>query len=884
MANGLTGDFDFVVEVSDATLDRLAATMHQNGFSDPTRPSLPHLAYFRTGGIDGERGSVAAQVGVPNIVLIDGATDRFWIELGFRARYRADPGSTPLADVIHGTIRAMYRVQEIDPNCAGWHAIADDYLWLRLVDGSVSFDGTVYRESALPEVLLPSAEQRIEQHITAYLAELLTGQFAPSAPHPMGTRHLLRRFRTLSHGSAQGSSGVAIPFGLDGDSPPGQLESINTLFLDGRDFALAVSSDYILRAVQSQLDPMIGSQRDFHVHGDAGFAGGLEIDYHARIDAMTAQWVGPAPFLPNLGIIKVTASGTGWASRLYRSGVYNLGSGKASDLAMSVTVEQFLMMHFDQGSQRIEVSAMGPATVSVSYDGPFAGEIIPTAKGAVGKYVDVLLGSAMVHAQDEVNVFSAPDMASALVDALRTVDDATAAWFDDAIFRVEGVVLRGTIRLSPRHPPEVAFEKTPAGDGFDAIDSWIPGGRIDGFEWTWRWFTNPIEAPMGPPGTSSQLDSYQLRRPHGARTRFGLTAVPDRPLPGLDGQGRVCLSIHGVHVDPVSGARVRVESVVDCAQFGYEFKLPVEVGPYVAVCDPLGSRPGVAAPEVGVMRVGASSHTAATQNTLVLILGEAWNGAAVEVLTSAVDGCRRRGAGLLVLLLFRRDALRGADSQLQAQLRHLGAALPAPLLVIEDVRDSWSEYLGVDALSTDLQWRLLDPAGAVSWLHRGLLDSEELSSVLDKRLVPSRPAGLVPFRPESRIGERIPISLATGDCPPVPLRRPGTPGSKLVFVDNSHALTAARGALNRAPSGSDETPYLAVIVDGADAEGARALADHLGLDIPVFADPDGALTRGAGVRFTPTVLTLDALGRLSERPTTPALLAGDSHATHETGN
>jgi hypothetical protein len=61
MANSLTGDFDFVVEVSDATLDRLAAAMHQNGFSNPATPSLPHLAYFRIGGdptaIGGERGS-----------------------------------------------------------------------------------------------------------------------------------------------------------------------------------------------------------------------------------------------------------------------------------------------------------------------------------------------------------------------------------------------------------------------------------------------------------------------------------------------------------------------------------------------------------------------------------------------------------------------------------------------------------------------------------------------------------------------------------------------------------------------------------------------------------------------------------------------------------
>ena len=87
---------------------------------------------------------------------------------------------------------------------------------------------------------------------------------------------------------------------------------------------------------------------------------------------------------------------------------------------MSVSVDQFLMLHFDQSGQRIAVSAMGQATVSVSYNGPFAGEIIPTAKAAVGKYVDTLLAGALGQAQDEVNMFSAPDMTSALVDALRS--------------------------------------------------------------------------------------------------------------------------------------------------------------------------------------------------------------------------------------------------------------------------------------------------------------------------------------------------------------------------------------------------------------------------------------------------------------------------------
>lgn len=879
MANGLTGDFDFVVEVSDATLDRLAASMHQNGFSNPATPSLPHVVYFRVGGdgtqIAGERGSVAAQVGVPHVVLIDGATDRFWVEIGFRARYRADPGSTPLADVIHGTIRAMYRFQDIDPTCVGWRDIADDYVWLRVVPGSVSFDGTVYNESNRLQVVLPVDEQRVKQDITTQLARLLAGQFQPSAPHPIGKQHRFRRFRTLSAGSALGLSGVAFPFGLGDELPAGELGSITTLFLEGHDFGLAVSSDYIVGAVQGQLDPMIGLQRDFHVHGDAGAGGGLEIDYHVRIDTLTAHWLGGSSFpLPSAGVIRITATGTGWATRLYRSGVYNIGSVSLDDLRMSLSVEQFLILQFDRTGQRLSVSAMGAPAASVGYGGPFAGEVTPDAQGAIAAQVQTELASALPQAQAELDKLAAPDKTSALIDVLRTIDASADAGFADVAFRAEGLVLRGSIQLTRRIAPQVSFVKTPAGDGFDAIESWIPGGRVDQFDWTWRWFTNPVELPPGPPGATSEGDSFILRRPHASRTRFGLRVSPTDPLPGLDGPGRVCLSITGVQVDPITGAQVRAQSVIECAQFGYEFKIPVEVGPYVRVCDPLGAGAGRTAPELGTLRVGAAEGTGATQNTLVLHLGKTWNEDAVAALRAGVEGCDRRGAGLLVLVLFSDGALSSADHELGTKMRDLAAELPAALQVAEDVRDSWSQVLGVDVSEPAPQWRLVSPSGAVTWLHRGRIESDEIASVLNKGLVASRPAEVVHIRPEIDVGDLVTISLVAGDCPPIPFRRPGTTGSKVVFVDTGHASTATLRRLEHALTGSSEPPYVAVIVDGASAEEVHALQTELRLGVPLFPDPDGALTRRAGLRFTPAVVTIDALGRLREIATTPEITSG----------
>ena len=91
MANLLTGDYGAVLQVSEATINRLLANMHQNSWEVTSNPSFPHSVGLRLGDdqmIDGVRGSAWAQVGVPRMHLIDDSTDSFTIEVGLRIRYR----------------------------------------------------------------------------------------------------------------------------------------------------------------------------------------------------------------------------------------------------------------------------------------------------------------------------------------------------------------------------------------------------------------------------------------------------------------------------------------------------------------------------------------------------------------------------------------------------------------------------------------------------------------------------------------------------------------------------------------------------------------------------------------------------------------------------
>jgi hypothetical protein len=877
MPNSLTGDFEAVLQISGGTLRRLVANMHQHAFAAAANPSIPHVAYFRLDDstAPGQSGSVAAQIGVPYLHLIHGATDRFRIEFGIRARYRADPGTTPLADLIHGTVTAEYRRQHIDPSCTGWRGLADESFWFRVVADSVRFEGTVLNESSALVLTHLLDEPQVRDFVRRHLAAVLTRQFEPE---PQRVSPRFRRMRSLAFGPGPGDSAIVLPCGLGTDVPPGRIESVDRIFLNGHDLALGVSAEALVARVRPFVDPIVGRQVNVHHETDAGIGGGLSIDYHARVDAAGVDWLGAAtlPFFPSGGVLRLRLAGVGWASRLYRSGVFNLPSVSASDLRTTFTIDQYLLLTFNPATEFLSVAPMGTPLVDVR-GGPKAGYVVAAARDAILKDASAQVAGPLGAARAALDAMGAQASRAPLVEALRGLDARADAHFTGALFDADGVVLCGPVTLGPRHRPQVSFARLPSGDGFDAIESWIPGGRIDRFSWTWRWFTSPIEPPPGPPGTSTAEHTFLLRRPAEPRTRFGLAVPRDEPLPGLDGSGKLCLSVSGVQVDPFSGVLVPVASTVECTQFGFEFKLPYEVGPYLRVCDPLRAVEGPA-PEVGLLRVAVSEPQHAS-NALVVHLGGRLDEEVVETLTRGLSASRADGAGLVVVLVFRDGSLERDADAVRSHLATLRRALPAPLLVAEDVREGWSTALTLSAEGPRPSWRLITPAGVVRWSHDGRIDADVVTRMIDTRLVASGPPALAPIRAELELGRRLPIDLAGRDCPPMPLGRGGLAGAKVTFVARGSAsgLAALERVRDRPVGADDDADHVAVVVDGADAQEVEALKTELRLDIPLFPDPRGALTRRAGVRFSPATITLDRRGIVT------AIDAADGSETDDAG-
>lgn len=852
MANPLTGDYDVVLQVSGATINRLLASMHQNTDPDSKLPKFPHSVSMRIGDptpIDGMRGTAWAQVSVPLIELIHGEDDRFNLEVAIRARYRPDPGTTPLPEFIHGTIRAQYRIHSIDPNCWGWGKAGADYLWVKVVPDTVSFDGTAVDDQSVFELVQQQNPAEIDSRITRLATFLLKHTFK-ATPQKVEKRFRRGSMRSLHPGMNR--SAVAVPL-----AGQGQIASIDQEFLDNRHFGVAISKALIESSVQAELDNLTASFVAFPQFTlRVSFAGypvlTVNITWRLTLANASAEWTGGVlPFAGgSVGVITVKVTGQARTP----DPKYNF----------DVHVTQLAMVTFNSSSEEFAVNLLGSPTLVIP---GLIGEAIDIAgkKGEIGQSIESSLKTEVSKLAAHLSV---KNRKGELIDQLKRLDPAPAAQFESALFSPDGIVVRGFISLSQRKAPVTEFVKTAEQDGFNAFSSWIPGGRIDSFNWTWSW----MNSWKGDPGSQTHTDRYVLKRPGGTlRTKFGLVKDISRPLPVIDGYGSMCLTMRGWHVHPFTGALVPVTVKRKCMRAGLDIRIQGVAGGRVFLKDWVRSERDPIGPvqEVSIIDVGGG-RTDRAPNTLVVHAGERWNPEIGTVLRDALAGAQRLGAGLQVLLLFA-DGTLANQGRLLEELSRLDGDLEAPLTVNEDVRGSWSAALVMDSGDGEVQWRLITPTGGVSWGHRGRIDPRQLARVLDTHLYPAPPPGVQPLVSGIVPGAIIsPAALDSGllgdiadyfaiedQCPPPLGLFSGPAHAVFVQADSVSSQSAIKQLAERLSSSEGEYPMVALVVDGASADELERLRGTLPEQFIAIPDPRGNISSRLGIRTWPTSVSIN---------------------------
>jgi hypothetical protein len=406
--------------------------------------------------------------------------------------------------------------------------------------------------------------------------------------------------------------------------------------------------------------------------------------------------------------------------------------------------------------------------------------------------------------------------------------------------------------------------------GFNAFESWIPGGRIDSLEWSWSWWNN-----SSPPGSATRTDRFLLRRPRPKKTKFGAVSGLTDPLPGLDGTGRVCLRIRGVHVHPVTGDLVPVSTTRRCTKFGLDIQLrpnrpdrlfvrELAAGPR----DPLGP-----VAESVVIEVGGEGPRASGVNTLVIFVGDEWNEEDRAALRDGLASSQRRDAGLMLLVLYRDGVLARRGPELLRELGAYGAELEAPLFVNEDVYGSWSKRLGVDPQSESLEWRLVTSTGGVNWAHRGRLPARDLGAALDGYLFPSVDPVPVPVENGIHAGGRVAAwkggllanlidYLPACPAPPVGVR--GVETVVMFAQKNALLVDGELPALSNQPSDDETRRFRAIVVDGLEIRDVDAIRPRLPNDVVIIPDASGLIAQRFGIRMWPTTVRVSPQGIVAD--------------------
>jgi hypothetical protein len=772
--------------------------------------------------------------------LVHGTSDRFLLEVGVRAYYQPDPGTEPLPAFIHGTVRAEYRMEDIDPACAGWGQMARDYLWFRVVRDSVRFTGTADEDrgalglSAALGAGGTAADAANIAKITRQIALLLATRFAAS-PHRV-TSEQFRRGRMRSLVSPASGSAVVLPLASNG-SAAGQIGSVSNVLLEGADFAIGIARERILSVAQPALDAIAGYQPTFPVS-----AAGISTVYRISVNPPTVQWQPNGSF----AVISVRTSGTARTNSILADATFD--------------VHQEITVNFAPEGLWL---AAGSRTVRARASGLGSGSVAGRVKNGVNAAVQALVEKACADAQPSLDALI--ERKQELVTQLRTLDAQADAYIDSATFLPDGLVLRGSVSLTQRRRPVVSARMTEEGDGYSGFDSWIPGGRIDRLEWSWTW------VGTRPRGAATHDDRFLLRRPAGGAGRWGMAIQVSTPLPGLDGQGTLCLRIRGVQRDMVTGALVRVESVRRCLQYRFDIATGVRgarAGLFLRDVPELSQ--DVRFPELALVRPSGSFGSA---NTLLLYVGRGWDQETTATLRGALERTRRHDAGLTLLVLFREGLLEAAGSGLVAEVEELGQHLGVATVIDEDVRGSWARAFGLGSPDA-VAWRLLSPHGGVTWKHEGRLDPDRLTHALDQGLIRSEPARPSLVRSGPQVGSRlrpgildVPFrDIGERRCPPLPLSRLGDVGSVVTFVRPGSASSERqlRELTARYDDARESTPLVMVVVDGADAREVERLKNELGFDFPAIADPDSVIADRLRIQIWPTTMVVDGDGLVAD--------------------
>jgi peroxiredoxin len=885
MANKLTGSYDAVAQISRRQLNGLLASLHQNSASDqpplrlghngvlrigdpkPTTPDLVRLRLrnwirnFQSAGgpanlddlrarlavnappgaakmIEEEfsklekgrpgrqpskkpRGRVKLQLSSPTIILADGATSEATLQTDVRAHYDPDSGAGEIAAAdhpLHGEVRAVFELSVLS-SASG----------RKLSVRPSSKDSEIEFIAAAGTGLTGAEVSRISGEVRDIVREKFTPQ-----PVDLPPEFPFSEFKVIGSGANQV---VALPIQVsDSPLPTGRIQNLDESFADSSGFAFAASKEYVEDLLAPLFDAVSKAVRDFKKQITIGVTVfGIPLKQTIKF---TLQLKSGPSLEWESGKIKLSAN----LKLVVRPG---------PDVSFRFT--QKFKLALNASTQQVTLEADGNPSVNTDLPFNFLHEAF---ENAIKTARDDALSGGAAPVNDAVNqVFAGARQK--LIGGLKVFDESASATFTTVKITQDGLIVRGEIGSGPRQAPVVQFVEIDEGRAFSALGTWIPGGKIDRYIWSWVGHSGKEPAKLFSSSHKSSIETHRF--------------IFSKPA-GMDPLGSVSLRIEGTQTG-ADGLTVPIaaESPPQLRDaFGTIVESPAWWEPIMTPIWLEETKPGAKLKDLIAGHVPLQSDRPRgrelTHNTLVYFPD--WRAdEPLESVARAMAAMRRRKVSLVLIVVLPQDALDSRRSDLEVRLRPVSTRFAGRLMVTVDQEDGWSRAFAV----AGRPWaHLVNARRQLAWSSGGDIEPTAMAAALDKHLLPAPAPRTHALQPkvsgcgcgcrgapdiivEDERGERFALHRMRGR------------NVILNFFQSWSApcireLRRLQALQEKRPKGGG--PYVVAFHGGNDEKAVADLRKRHGFTFPLVQDRDQVIARQYGITCWPTTIAINPDGSI----------------------
>lgn len=632
-----------------------------------------------------------------------------------------------------------------------------------------------------------------------------------------------------------------------GQPPPGDLFSWNSVFLDSQDqFAIAVSADFISNAMVASINSHV--VQDQVIKQTVTITVGvwpLSVSKTIHVTATISVGQASVEFQPGRIILEIPV-------HVHISDDTIL----TPTLDFQLTIRQAFSLVLNGGQVVIQLLTPEPEVdISASALDTLVGSVFGNIEGQIRSKAKTTFRNAWLQARAQIQQQVGSKLSAGtlqgflrnLVSPMKPMNPFMplpsktlpseavnpTLTFTSVEIRPAGVVVHGALAVPPWPDAHVEFDLNPSTSSpqhseYNALNSWIPGGRIHHYAWRYH-------------GTALPPDAEKFV--------FSSASAP----PTLAFLKSVCVTVHGSRIAPSGPAVMQPVTYQLCKGLTTSVAAFPERSldgprPEIAVIHPTLSGDfqivGHASPWAppGVSAGGTAN--------LVVHFPDNKTLPHLDFLARAVEESGRADTATSIICVL-------TPEQLAAK------KLKAGMTFSEDSA-SWERLFQVQQRPFTV---VLGTSGEIVWRKAGALSSKELAAALAKNLSARfsargyfgpkflesslRAGQLSPnFLFEYAPGRELTLRKLSGrDVVLVFLKGPSQPG--LDTLRNLREAFAQPGA---------QAPALLAIQSGGNREFTKQLYAGSGLPVTVVADLKGEISAAYGVSVWPTTVFLDAHG------------------------